>query len=72
MSDLLTEQETADYLRVSIYSVKRWRRVGTGPPYTKLGLKTIRYHKSDIDGWLIKFTSTKESNLYKGPTYDND
>ena len=70
MNELLTELEAAEYMNVSVYSVARWRVNGTGPPYLKLGLKTIRYRREDIDNWMMKFIKTSESNLYKGPTYD--
>jgi len=32
VDELLTEQEVADYCKVSVRTVKRWRAEGTGPP----------------------------------------
>jgi hypothetical protein len=34
---LLTEGEAAARLRVSLVTVRRWRRLGTGPIFRKLG-----------------------------------
>lgn len=51
MDELLTEQEVADYCKVSVRTVKRWRAEGTGPPFLRAG-RQIRYRKRDVDAWL--------------------
>jgi excisionase family DNA binding protein len=48
---LMTEQELADYCRVSLVTVKRWRRAGTGPPVVYAG-EHPRYRKTAVDEWL--------------------
>jgi excisionase family DNA binding protein len=48
---LLTEQELADYCRVSLRTVQRWRAEGTGPPVLWAGDRP-RYRREDVDAWL--------------------
>ena len=49
MSDriLLTRAEVADLLGVSAH----WLRRGNGPKRTKLGPRTIRYHRADVEAY---------------------
>jgi hypothetical protein len=44
---LLTETEAAARLRVSLMTVRRWRRLGTGPIFRKLG-RSVRYLPTDL------------------------
>jgi excisionase family DNA binding protein len=44
---LITEGEAAAILRVSLTSLRRWRREGRGPVYRKLG-RTVRYRPQDL------------------------
>jgi excisionase family DNA binding protein len=48
---LLSEAEVAEYLNVSIDTMRRWRREGTGPPYVMAGSRP-RYRREDVDRWL--------------------
>ena len=51
MTDWLTDREARDHLRVSKSTMCRLRREGL-PHYWLLG--TLRYDRSEIDGWLRK------------------
>jgi len=44
---LVTEGEAASILRVSLTSLRRWRRQGSGPVYRKLN-RTVRYRPEDL------------------------
>ena len=44
---LLTETEAARNLRCSPYTLKRWRKKGTGPTYIKMG-RLVRYRETDV------------------------
>ena len=48
---LITEGEAASVLRVSITSVRRWRREGRGPVYRKLG-RIVRYRPGDLADFI--------------------
>jgi excisionase family DNA binding protein len=48
---LLTEQQVAEYLQVSLGTLRRWRAEGTGPPALRAG-RGVRYRRADVDAWL--------------------
>jgi len=50
---LLTEPEVAARLRVHVQTVRRWRKAGTGPPWSKVG-RQIRYEAAAVDRWHRK------------------
>jgi excisionase family DNA binding protein len=58
---LLTEQELADYCRVSVRTVQRWRAEGIGPPVLWAGSKP-RYRKSQVDDWLERRAREREES----------
>lgn len=51
MSNLMTEQEVAKRLNVSLASLRRWRLLARGPAFLKLG-SLVRYQPEDLDAWL--------------------
>jgi excisionase family DNA binding protein len=56
--ELLTQQQLADELQVSLRTLERWRQDGTGPAYIRVG-RSPRYRRSDIDAWLEQQRRTK-------------
>jgi len=48
---LVTEGEAASLLRVSLTSVRRWRREGRGPVYRKMG-RSVRYRQDDLADFI--------------------
>lgn len=52
LEPLLTEKMLAAYLSVSKALIRRWRQHGGGPPFTKLGEKSVRYRLRDVQKWL--------------------
>jgi len=48
---LLTPQEAAKFLKVSLSWLAKARMRGDGPPYIKFG-KSIRYSEADLLEWL--------------------
>lgn len=57
--ELLTEKQLAEYLGLSLSTVRRLRYAGTGPPVVWLGSRP-RYRRSDVDAWLAA-GGTKQS-----------
>jgi len=53
MPDLLTPEETAQLLRLSVHTLSTWRSRGRfgGPPWVEVG-GLIRYRRADLDCWL--------------------
>jgi excisionase family DNA binding protein len=50
MDEYLTEAEVAELLKVSVGTLRRWRREGTGPPSLRLG-RGVRYLRSEVNRW---------------------
>jgi len=49
--DLLTREQAAEYLQVSVRNLDRWHAKRYGPPRCKIG-RLVRYRKSSIDRWI--------------------
>jgi excisionase family DNA binding protein len=49
---LLTQDEAAEYLRVSPRTLERWRLLGIGPRYVKLGGRKVACRLADLDAWI--------------------
>jgi predicted site-specific integrase-resolvase len=58
---LITEGEAAGILRVSLTSLRRWRRQGNGPMYRKLG-RTVRYRPNDLSDFVASAGRTSTAN----------
>jgi hypothetical protein len=51
----MTDRDVADYLRVSIDTLRHWRMRGFGPRWAKLGsgpTARVRYLRSDVVAWV--------------------
>lgn len=51
METLLNEQDVARITALSVASVRRWRLLGQGPRYIKIG-SSVRYRSRDIQDFL--------------------
>jgi predicted DNA-binding transcriptional regulator AlpA len=52
---LLTEDQIAARLQVSLAGLRRWRLLRTGPPFFKLG-RFVRYSHRQLQAWLTSRT----------------
>jgi predicted DNA-binding transcriptional regulator AlpA len=57
---LLTTQEVAKFLQVSVSALNKWRLFGTGPKFIKVE-RRVRYRLSDIAAYLAASTRTSTS-----------
>lgn len=55
---ILTEEDTANWLRIKRDTLRKWRREGCGPDYIRCGERLIRYFITDIVEWLSKKKSS--------------
>jgi excisionase family DNA binding protein len=46
-----TEEEAAEYTNFSRRTLQKWRVVGGGPKYLKIG-RAVRYRVEDLDAFL--------------------
>ena len=49
---LLNERRAAALLGVTVRALQAWRHRGGGPPYFRIGARTIRYRRGNIMDWL--------------------
>ena len=52
---LMRTDTVAEYLGVMVPALEKWRQLGTGPDYIKVG-RLVRYKKSAVDAWLTERT----------------
>lgn len=50
--ELLTPADVAGVLKLDIKTIRRWRYEGKGPAWFPLGLRTVRYRRSEVDAWI--------------------
>ena len=48
---LLNEKQTAQYLCCSVAALRKWRLLGKGPTYCKIG-RLVRYADADLAEYL--------------------
>ncbi len=48
---LLNEKQTAQYLCCSVAALRKWRLLGKGPAYCKIG-RLVRYAEADLAEYL--------------------
>jgi hypothetical protein len=60
----LTDVEAAVVCGVKVATLRKWRLLGKGPRYLKVGQRSIRYLLSDLETFLVRSTSDNE-NLRK-------
>lgn len=56
MSQLLTSSQVAEMLHITEEGLRRWRYRGKGPPFLRLGPRTLRYRPEDVQTWLEQQT----------------
>lgn len=50
-TQLLTETEVAEMMKISPRTLQHWRVAGGGPTYMKFG-HSVRYDRATLDNWL--------------------
>jgi predicted DNA-binding transcriptional regulator AlpA len=56
---LLEPSEVAEILGVRPSTLVRWRRLKQGPPYIRVGHRTVRYQQSAITAWMAAQTNRR-------------
>ena len=49
----MTSEQAAGYLSVSKGTMHNWRSKGAGPRYRTVG-RIVRYHRNDLDAFLME------------------
>jgi predicted DNA-binding transcriptional regulator AlpA len=63
MQPLLTEDEVAELMALSVRSVQRMRTTSGGPRFLKI-MHSVRYRQSDVEQWIASrvVASTSENS----------
>ena len=51
LADFLTQDEAAAELKICERTLDRWRQLGEGPPFTKIG-RRVYYRRPTLRAWL--------------------
>jgi predicted DNA-binding transcriptional regulator AlpA len=54
--ELMTEEQVAKLLTVSVSTVKRLRVSGEGPRYIRISPRVVRYRRQDVLDWMQRQT----------------
>ena len=57
MMKLLTPKEAAAQLRVSMSTLRHWRKHGKGPPVVQVGPSSYRYSVETVERYITSRTS---------------
>ncbi|MGF0118279.1 helix-turn-helix domain-containing protein [Promicromonospora sp. Marseille-Q5078] len=55
---LMTPDELAEYLGVTLHCVYAWSSRGGGPNVVRVGAR-LRYRPDDVEAWLDRFTDDR-------------
>ena len=61
--ELFTSREAADFMKISIHTLEKWRALEIGPVYVRAG-KQARYDRETLETWLMSRTE-KEKKVKK-------
>jgi predicted DNA-binding transcriptional regulator AlpA len=50
--EILTERQVSDWLGLSVPTLFRHRRDGTGPAFIRLSTRRVAYRRSAVERWL--------------------
>ncbi|MFZ5708833.1 MAG: helix-turn-helix transcriptional regulator [Pseudomonadota bacterium] len=50
--EVMTPAEAAEFLSVTVESLFRWRKDATGPKYSRVNDRVIRYLRDDLIDWI--------------------
>lgn len=56
---LMTAGEAGDLLSMTTGALAQLRYTGTGPQFIKLGGRSVRYRREDIDAWIRHCARTR-------------
>jgi hypothetical protein len=52
-SPWMTPEDAATYLHLTKRGLEDMRAQSAGPRYHRVGLRLVRYHRADLDCWLL-------------------
>ncbi len=58
----LKSKEAARYIDVAYLTLEKWRSLGQGPPFTRIG-KFVRYDRMDLDHFMNRHRNQFDDSL---------
>jgi predicted DNA-binding transcriptional regulator AlpA len=49
---LISGRELSDMLNISLCTLSKWRRFGSGPKFIRVNKKCVRYQIGDVLDWI--------------------
>lgn len=46
----ITENDAAEFLGLTVRTIRKWRGAKKGPPYSKIG-RSVRYSREELKAW---------------------
>lgn len=65
-TDLLTPSAAAEHLGIAHCTLAAWRQRGTGPSHLRLGYRTVRYSRAELDAWIASRNVTPRRGAAAG------
>lgn len=65
-AEVMTTEEAAAYLKLSVRTFKKLRYTGEGPPGALIG-RQWRYRRSTLDAWLAERETTQSESSEADP-----
>lgn len=65
LDKLLTPKEAAQWLGVSLATLRGWRRVGKGPAAVRLTQRTIRYSEDSLKEFVAAVRKTEPGEAWR-------
>ena len=65
-AEILNETQVADLLKKSPRTVQGWRQTGDGPPFNRVGGRSILYIKAKVIEWVNEREKHSTSEYGKG------
>jgi predicted DNA-binding transcriptional regulator AlpA len=62
---LLTRREVAEILGFQTATLARWAWKKEGPPFMKVGRKSVRYRASELRDWVLDRAQHRGENVEK-------
>ena len=59
----LTTEELAERIRMKPQTIRKWRRVGGGPPFRRMGKNRVLYAVKDVDAWLAAIPTHANTSM---------
>jgi len=60
---LLSTREAARILGLKARTLENWRRVGTGPTYSRIGVRSIRYSRKALQRYIEEHEQMSPSDM---------